>query len=708
MKKTIYLQRKNKVIVNKEETTLPDVYVATVLKNIEQLGFTFSQELIETVRTLSLDSFKTFYTALVTDLKKKVGAHVKHEPMYPNFPEEVMEANEVDLYVNAILHYLTLALPVKEAKERFPLLERVDLKVIDLGSDEDFDLMMKQLMGANGSLSETDKEHIAWALHTYEDVSVILPSEIPIKENVAFVVGTLLKADKISVQQVYPYFKTATDVLRFATSLSEGDVSLATNTRFKKFKRAERRLLLGLLENCGNITEDMIRYKKRWIRLGEILHPSEYKNKYSKTQEAFSILRNNKPYKTFGSRVENALLTKDVATAINLLQKRPGEFARRLDHLFRMGNHAAIVKAFGDVSENVATPVLLQLLGHFKGRTKAKEVRAFFPKGNVANAVAIKNELPLLSQETCDSIVSAIEETLVKRFAELPSLGKVTLDEQLKNYLVPFSQRSASKALRTIVRGSQLDMPKGDTIRFFLWWKEGKVNGEHTGRVDIDLSAVMYDENWEYKEHVSYTNLRSSSYKAYHSGDITSAPNGACEFIDLDIPSVLEHGGRYIVTSLNSFTHQPFDTIPECFAGWMVRKEPNSGEIFEPSTVQDKIDLASNTTVSIPVILDLQERKVIWCDLALNHYPDYHGNGRGYGANNVENVQKGMVAMGKAMTTLSKPSLYDLFSLHVKARGELVANIEELEEGDEINTVFSVNEGVTPFEIEKIMAEFML
>ena len=36
-----------------------------------------------------------------------IGDDVIYEPMYKNFPEEVMEASEIDLYLNAILHYLT-------------------------------------------------------------------------------------------------------------------------------------------------------------------------------------------------------------------------------------------------------------------------------------------------------------------------------------------------------------------------------------------------------------------------------------------------------------------------------------------------------------------------------------------------------------------------------------------------------------------------
>jgi hypothetical protein len=65
--------------------------------------------------------------------------------------------------------------------------------------------------------------------------------------------------------------------------------------------------------------------------------------------------------------------------------------------------------------------------------------------------------------------------------------------ERLRNYPVPLTQRSSSKTLRTIPRGSRLPLAAGGTVRFFLWWKEGVVNGTPTGRVDIDLLAVLYN-----------------------------------------------------------------------------------------------------------------------------------------------------------------------------------------------------------------------
>ncbi|MGF9699369.1 TerD family protein [Paenibacillus sp. MABNR03] len=699
MNNTIYLRRANKLIIEQQEgeKQLPKAYLATALKNMEALGYTFSDELMRAVRSLSKEQFETLYMQLVADLRIMVGAHVEYKPMYSGFPMQVMQEDEADLYLNAIIHYLTLVYPDREPVERLPFIEKKDLKVIRLGSQEEFQTLIRQLIEAKGSISPTDKEDIDTVLEQADpdEVDAILPSEIPFKENVGFVVAALLKHEKAGIERIGPYFKTATDVLRLAVAWSDGDVSLAAATAFRKFKRRERRLLLGLLEQCGQITEDMLRYKDRWIRLGEILHPSEYKLRYSRCEEAFDILRNNKPFSTFNGSVELAFQYQNIWSLMDLLSQRPGEFARRLDHLLRSTEEQEyVLLAFAEVQENISTPVLLQVKHHFARRNEPQDMRVFFPKGNVAKAFAIRNELQVIDEATCREVVLLCEQALVQRFADLPSLGKTYIDPQLHNYLVPFSQRSASKALHTIVRGSRVPMGEGDTIRFFNWWKEGKVNGQDTGRVDIDLSAVMYDENWNYVEHISYTNLRSAMYQAVHSGDIVSAPKGACEFIDLHIPSIVNYGGRYVVASLLSFTSHPYCDLPECFVGWMMRKKPGSGEIFEPSTVANKIDITADTQIAIPVILDLVDRTVIWTDLALTRHPDYY--------NNVEGNEKGMVLMGKAMTGLRKPDLYDLFMLHAKARGELV------DTRDQADTVYSVGQGVTPFDMEQIMAEYLV
>ncbi|MGV3139357.1 hypothetical protein ACEF06_23360, partial [Brevibacillus agri] len=145
--------------------------------------------------------------------------------------------------------------------------------------------------------------------------------------------------------------------------------------------------------------------------------------------------------------------------------------------------------------------------------------------------------------------------------------------------------------------------------------------------------------------------------------------------------------------SRGSLNSQPYCDLPECYAGWMIRKAPQSGEIFEPQTVQDKIDLASRSTICIPVILDLAERKVIWTDIALRSHPRF--------VNNVEANGGGVEWMGRALTSLVKPTLYELFTLHAQARGTLT------DRADEADTVFSMDEGITPFDLEIIMADFL-
>lgn len=302
----------------------------------------------------------------------------------------------------------------------------------------------------------------------------------------------------------------------------------------------------------------------------------------------------------------------------------------------------------------------------------------------------IDNNLPDIAEEVCEEIVCICDNSLISIYKQKGPIGKVYLDEALKNYLVPFSQRSANKSVKAVVRGSKLDVAESmKTIRTFLYWKDGSKDWG----TDIDLSAVMYDEAWGYLEHVSYTNLRSTKYKSSHSGDITSAPAGASEFIDLDIQSVRNFGGRYIVFSIHSFSGEAFNELPECFMGWMSRENPNSGEIYEPKTVENRMDITSDSKICIPMILDLQDNKIIWTDVALRTEPDY--------ANNVEENQMGMVLMGKALTSLVKPNLYDLFKLHIEARGELCANIEEAD------LIFSMDKGITPYDLDLIVSEYL-
>ena len=695
----IYLRHKQKIVLPEGEGTgeLNIREVATLLHNLESYGFTFSEALLRRLVNYTTKDIGEFYDKLIYNLRKSIGANKKYKPMYPNFPTQVMEASGAELYINAICHYMgdwlgLRILPNYEKTERPALTERTKLKVIDIGTVKDFEKIFTDLVASKVAGSETDREEIEWFIAKYDSpITQLLPDEIPLKENKILVIKLLLKYRDASTEVAKKYFKTATDVLRFAVALSDGDVSLARKPKFKNFSRPERRMLKGLAESCKSLVEDMLRYKEEWKRLNEKIHIFENKQ-YKELANAMRVLVNKGlVYTTFNNKVEEALKNNDTDTVVELLSSRPGDFARRLDHVLRTANSTqVVVDAFKEVAERVATPTLLQIIAHFKGRNEERDIRAFFPKGDVAKVQAIMNELPEINEGLCKEVVKICKDALIKLYSEKEDLGKVYLDEGLKQFTVPSALRSASKSLRTVGRGSRLDLPEKNIIRLFIWWKDGKGENDWDDRVDLDLSVLALDENCKYIDQVSYTDLRTDGMT--HGGDITSAPKGASEFIDIDIGKLLARDVRYALMSVYSYTEQAYCDLPECFAGFMVRKEQSGGEIYEPKTVEEKFDLTANSKVAIPFIFDLIERKAIWTDLSLKSNPSHN--------NNILENMSSLQLMAKAMVTLNKPSLYDLLSLHVRARGELVPDTEDAE------TIFSIEEG-THLQIEDLLANYV-
>ncbi|MFW5704006.1 MAG: TerD family protein [Patescibacteria group bacterium] len=689
---SIYLRRKRKIVISKSKFTVDETYIATALVNIESLGYTLSDDLLLILKTHSIEEIETVYTKLVEDIKEMVGAHVQYKPMYPNFPKQVIEASDDELYTNAILHYLgnlygARIMPDYKKKRRPKLKDTVTPKIIQLGTVQEFEEIFTNLMKSKTGLSPQDKQDIEWFVKTYKnEIYRLIPDEIPLKENIGLLGALLILHTDKAGTFLEMHCKTATDVLRIAVAYSEGDVSLAEKTRFKKMSKPVRRLLLSLLEQCSNRTEDMLRYKEYWKRLGEVLHPGEYKARFPNTFSSFDVIRNKLKFETYHSKIEQYIFEKNTDSLLKELSKRPGELARKLDLLLRNAQDVEpVLKTFRSVAENVSTPVLLQVLTHFKYRNRNKDLRVFFPKGNVGKLHAETNTLPKLDDKARQEVVTICKNTLRTLYGKRKPLGNVYIDKQLKRYTVPFALRSASKALKTVARGSEFELPPGDTIRFFIWWKDGN------DRTDIDLSMLALDTQHKPLATIAYYNLREMG--GHHSGDITSAPNGASEFIDISIEQLRQGGIRYIHMVLNSFTQQPYSDLPECFAGFMRRQFPNSGEVYDPKTVENKVDITANTRMCIPFIIDLETRKVIWTDIALAHMP-----GR---ANNVAANLSGITVMSKAMMELVKPTLYELFTLHAEARGTSVLSKKTAK------TVFSVEDGITPFDTELIIAEYL-
>jgi len=204
---------------------------------------------------------------------------------------------------------------------------------------------------------------------------------------------------------------------------------------------------------------------------------------------------------------------------------------------------------------------------------------------------------------------------------------------------------------------------------------------------------VLYGDDYQYIDTIAFYNLRG--WGAHHSGDIVDAPKGAAEFIDLDLQMLRARGVRFAVMCINSYSGQAYCDLPECFAGWMSRANLNSGEPFEARSVIDRVDLASDTRISLPLVLDLQRREVLWADIALQDHPRF--------ANSVGGNLAGVSLMLRALHEMVKPELRTLMSLHARARGTLV------DDPAEADTRFGVTRDctVTPLDADTIRSDYL-
>jgi len=690
MKTIISVKKLNGIVVNPQDEGNEQIALS-LNASLMQLGYIMSEDLLNAVKSLSEDAAEALYNELIPVLKEMKGADKKYVPLYPNFPQQVMEMEDAELYRNAILHYWSNGTwkPNYEALPKQFAYEETTFKTLELKAEEDFNKVFTRLVGSNASISDEDRTIVEWFIDKHDTQEY--PTEIPFKENLCLIVGKLLEKN----QDITGCIKTATDVLRVITYLSDGDVSLAQNTKFRSLPRSARKLFVSTLENVIN-EDDINRHKNKWGKLFHSLHVGEYKTKAPKVFEIAQKIRENKSLETFNSKVENALDNGNATEILDLLSNRPGEFARRLDHILRLHERSRTktIETFLSVANKVSTRVLFQLLGHFNARkgSSAIDKRVVFPKGSVAKAIILRNELPAFGNATVNKLVKGIEKVLVTKFSEGEDLGKVYLDPKLKSCPLPLQQRNASSGLFTVARGTRMNLGTKDTVRMFIHW---------IGQ-DVDLSASFHKEDFTMVDQVSYTRLRGNKVQAVHGGDITRAPSpaGAAEFVDFSIKDALEKGVRYVVMHVYSFSDISYCEMESCYAGWMMKSKPNANEIYDAKTVNQKIDLSSESKVALPVVFDLETREAVWCDLAHNE------RSGSIGPINLESNKATTTDLLEAMLSLeNKPTLHQLFRLHAEARGT-----EFVDKAEDADTVFSweVAEGkITPYDIDVINSEYL-
>ena len=674
-----------------------DAGVDTALTTLRALGYRLSDPAREV-----LTSPEQAWTLVNAAARLSSGSpSAEYRPFYPDFPIQVRSASEAALLVNAALHYLgdvvgVRILPDYRPSPREPLPGDDDaLTELGLATAQDLERIVADLAAQATPFSAQDRADLT----ALRDFGPEAAPRVAVKENLAVLTVTFSDLDFSAS------YRTVTDVLRLAVAMAGGDVSLAKPCRFPSFSRAQRRRLLGLLDAVGHVqdgrdsAEEMARRCERWKRLARHLRPGDYARRFPRAAALLHQVASGDAEAGFTSRLEEALAHRDVEGALRLLTTRPGVFARRLNHLLRLcADDAArerVVAEFARVAPEVSLPVLVRLWEYFSSPGPDA-----LPWRVVAIKAAMGTKTTLIPSTRRPgpadaAVVRAVEEALRQR----RRLGRIAVDQGMyEGYTAPVGLRSASPGMRTAGRGTRLPLPEGETIRFFLHWRdlpEGPPEApgptgpaaaaDRDTRVDLDLSAFFVSEDFARTEQIAYYNLRSTA--AVHSGDLTSAPDGAAEFIDVTLAEALRQGWRYVVMTVHSFSHHRLSEVPECWAGAMARgADPQSGEVFEASTVMQRLDLISPTFNATPFVIDLAERRLIWWDLPV-----------GVGEHQVANLDRSSNRVLAHLLDLLEGRRMPLAHL----LGLLADDV--VEDHDEAELVFGEG-GILPWQTERILA----
>lgn len=600
-------------------------------------GFKLHGDLLIKLSTLHPTWVETMAANLFRSLDHLIGNHRIHNVYFKKFPDEIPDtvefwneciadalfdprsAEAVSLQLaSRIVNLLDLPKYGKylhsydemlAAHEQFMPHIKDRVTVLRLGGKlaDESRLLYFQLAESTIPVSESDRvllENLAEILCDAKQ-----PANILVREHRAIINAVRMSLNK-------PLLVNApTDILRLAAHLSSGDVTLETLTKFKSFKRSDRRKLLRALSEIvktdSDKLQDIKQYSEQWKRLGERLHPGEFPKAWN-ANNVFAIARGDIKAASFNSQIESAF-SDSWRDAVAKLREKPGVLFRTIDRVLRSApknGFKAIERAVQDCAEHTSGRVLLSVREHLQNRAARLPSRVFVNRS--AKAWVCPDTRDSLDSKAIESICSVIDAEIRRR---VKTDTRIIVDPTVLAVALPLSEKTKPRGFGVLPRGSTTPVAS-EIIRFFAYWKQ-----EHD-RTDYDLSTFFLGADFTYAGQISWTNLRNSGDGTMvHSGDITEAANGASEFINVKLSGV---NATYIIPQLNVYSGESFDEVREVFVGYMGIEQEQRGKPFEPRTVRMKSGLSGSAKVALPFVFMRQGKgwQVKWMHLYLKGTPN--------------------------------------------------------------------------------------
>lgn len=633
--------------------------LATVVRNTMYYGYIPSLETLERLNSLNDEQLETFWKPTEKALKELTADNRKMDEfvVYQNFPQEVLEMSEGEYWIKQILMYFGFDKKLfrEEKRERDPLFENVQMKVLHLADDETPAKVYESLVQNKSRWTVPQLAHVQFLSQALR-VSTFQMADVGFRENGIQMVNFLLDNNP----EANCIVEDATDVLRLAALRSEADIALRQKVKFKSFSRRERRFFCEILEGSKNLESDIAERQGLWKRFLRSLHPGDHGCK--RVSKAYDDLYNGR-LKSFAANVEAGIINAN-PEVLGLLQSRPGEYARRLHKLYSVFEDEAISR-FIPVMERLNNSQLVKLLKYVE-TVNNRATFAYPPRGNW-NKLQIKpNTKKPFTQEAIATLRAAAGVIIKTRLnSMLP--GGVALDERA----CWVKLQTNDQELASYGRGTVFEIPEEMTfIRTASYW-------EDTGGVTwFDNGWNFFDANWNHlgaccwtdtmfspsprrdkrRETFAQSVARTKSQKAaIFSGDPINSKEmkgRACQMIDLYIDRLLNGGVRYAVWNILCYSKVPFSKASgEVLGTLQWGEEPQKGKLYEPGRAQMVFPMTGDNLTKYIAYIDLQERRLIYMDANLKGTV-HSANGNG------ETLSEQMPAFVEYLNAL--PSVEDL------------------------------------------------
>ena len=592
------------VTYRKSNIELTDELLAkavTMNENLQTLGCVLSPVDIATIAiSPSLDGFYEKVRGMMDS--------VKAEPMYPGYPQQVMEMDEAVLRFHQLVHYFStygmeLLFGVNVTRGWLPCegencANAVDQKIVLkaktiklLPKEERYVTPLHMILSRKERMTLPEREIVSTAI-SQVSVEQINNLRVGFKENMDAVYEIIF--DMEDREKAFQFFRMLCqhtgDVLRC--------IDLLLRKHKYHFHTAQKRFLVKLLESYPekDFRANLVLSGKgaeRNITLLNYLDFSVY-SRSSGHMDAVNDLRDGR-LRSWES-VAKSMLESGNEGALDFIAQRPGMMVRMIAWLMRLGYAKDdIVEKLSGKASSLSMQTLVTNLN-------------FFGK--------------LTEEERDDSVklYDAFEELLSSRMksCDTQMRGKKVMvkmdDYDLNVSEIHCSDKSAEGGY--IRSGIAYRIPSNvDALRFFVYWNDQE-------RVDVDLHAGYTD--LEGKNHSVGWNQDFHDCGVVFSGDITHS--NAAEYIDIDLTAPIDK----VNANIHLYYGRPdFSKVETCYVGMMAVPEGNvngrASALYSEANCFFKHNLRQKCATINYGYIDVQNRCLVFDGAPQSWYSNWYG-----------------------------------------------------------------------------------